>query len=629
MKSRSRFHGWLFALVTALAVVACGDDDDPTGGGNTDTTPPGVASVTAVDGGHVEVVFTEAVTRASAEDTDNYSIVNAPSPLPSRGAAAGGGIPIVAASLGSDNKTVDLSTLPMSAVNYNLIIQGVRDSHGNRIDEQVSKPFTGSNAPDVTAPELVYRKPGPSATNVSTTSLIELTFSEPIQLNTLEAGFGMSSTQGVVPVTFSSTDNTHFSGSHEPLDTNEEYDINLTGVRDVSGNAATGYSWSFHTTAVVDESPPTLVSSIPANLTTSVDVNSELSLTFSEAIDPNTFAPILVPVVTGVSSWSQDGKTLTFVPSPGLEADTQYELEIFPGDVVDLAGNANTVLYNVVFTTGTALEGGSIAGTLTGDPTSASATDPTGGFSAVADALPFTGGPFNVHGATTVAGNNTYTNKYLRDFGTYYPLCVKDTSDDGFVDPFLGDALGIYGADFALGDLTPLPVAVTGGSDVTGIDFPLYDPTAVYGEVDYNGAYAAESHTVYIGVFATTGFDPATSVPVASTEASWPDSPFFVINSIEAGPIPNGNYYVGAFLDANDNTTFDPATDPAGLFGGDPPTAISLVNGIDGIDKDIVMGDPLPGLRSSAVHWKGKGPRATWLRQLSAAVRAAQLVQHK
>jgi len=624
MKSRSPFHGWLLALVTALALVACSDDDDPAGGGTPDTTPPGVASVTAVDAGHVVVVFSEAVTRASAEDTDNYSIVVAPSPLPSRGTAAGGGIPIVAASLGSDNKTVDLSTLPMSTVNYNLIIQGVRDSHGNSIDEQVSTPFAGSNAADVTAPELVYRKPGPGATNVSTTSLIELTFSEPIQLNTLEAGFGMSSTQGVVPVTFSSTDNTHFSGSHDLLDTGEEYDINLSGVLDVSGNAATDYSWSFHTTTVADQTPPTLVSSIPANLATSVDVNSELSLTFSEAIDPNTFTPLLVPDVTGTASWSLDGKTVTFVPSPALDADTQYELEIFPGDAADLAGNTNTNLYSVVFTTGAALEGGSIAGTLTGDPNSTGAADPTGGFSAVADAFPFSGGPFNVYGATTVAGNNTYTNRYLRDFAAYYPLCIKDTGDDGLLDPLLGDAFGLYGIDLVVGDMTPLTVDITGGSDATGINFPLYDPTAVYGEVYYKGAYAAESHAVYIGVFEAAGFDPNTSEPVASTEASWPDSPFYVINSVEAGAIPNGNYYVGAFLDANDSGFFDPATDPAGLFGGAPPTAINLANGSDGIDKDILIGDPAPGLRSSAVQWKGKAPRTAWLRHLSDAVRAAQ-----
>jgi hypothetical protein len=580
--------------------------------------------VTALDAGHVEVVFNEAVTRSTAEDTDNYTIVVATLRGSARGNnAAGGGISVVAASLKSDNKTVDLSTQPMSVINYNLLISGVKDTHGNTISEGVSKGFTGSTDADNTDPELVYRKPGPGATNVGTASLIELTFSEPIQVNSLEAEFQLNSPPAVVNVTFYSTDNTHFSGAHDPLAVNTDYNIVVGGVLDLSGNPSPDYNWTFHTSAAVDNTPPTLVSSSPANLATNVPLSSNLVLTFSEAVDPNSFTPFFSPDLPGTAEWSIDARTLTFTPESGLAADTQYELEIFPGDVKDLSGNGNTQLFNVVFTTAASLQGGSIAGTISGDPNSTAAADPTGALVAMADGFPFAGGDVNVFGATNVAGNNTYTSRYLHD-GTYYPLCIKNTHNDGELDPFLGDAIGLYGIDLAIGDQTPLTVDIVSGNDATGIDFPIYDPSAVYGRIDYEGQHSAESHTLYVGLFETAGFDPNTSTPVAFADLSWPLDQFYVINSIDAGGIANGNYYVGAYLDANDSGDFEPLNDPAGLFGGNPPTAINLSNGSDAANKNFPIQDALPGLRAGSVHWKST-PHAKWLKNLSDVVREAGL----
>ena len=66
-------------LFTGLALLmfgaGCSSDDSPTGGGNTDTTPPGIASVTAIDKRQLTVTFTEAVSKATAERGDNYVII--------------------------------------------------------------------------------------------------------------------------------------------------------------------------------------------------------------------------------------------------------------------------------------------------------------------------------------------------------------------------------------------------------------------------------------------------------------------------------------------------------------------------------------------------------------------------
>ena len=631
MRSRSR---WIFpfSLVLVLALAACSDDDNPTDGGTVDETPPSVASVTPVDAGHIDVRFSEAVTRASAENTSNYSIV----PVVRATASSLGGQTVVAAALSSDGEKVTITTTPdMAGIAYNLNVQNIVDRAGNTMGDPMVKGFTGSTAQDVTAPVLVYRKPAPNSTNQSTTALIELTFSEPIQQSSLEASFGLGGSQGQLPVGITTSDDVHFYVDHPRLQLNSNYDIVIHGVLDIKGNPSSHTAWTFRTTSVADNIPPTLVSSVPANLSTNVDVNAPFTLVFSERIDPGTFTPFFTPEITGTKAWSTDLTTLTFTPLTPLPAGTQFELDIFPGDVSDLSGNKNTALFTVVFSSGPALEAGSISGTISGDPNSSSASSPTGAFVAAATAFPFSGQPFNVFGAASVASNGAYTNQHLRD-GTYFPLAIKNTVKDSFVDPYLGDAIGLYGIDYAGGDASPDSVVIAGGSSTTNVNFKLYDPTAVYGMVTYEGVYIAQSHSIFVGIFETAGFDPATSQPVAGTEAYWPDFPSYVINSLDeaVGPIAPGNYYIGAFLDLNDDGDYQPATEPAGLYqtptpavGGTPPDPVDLSNGKDAPNSDIVLFDPAPGMNAtSSVHWKA-APPAKWLQNLSRAVREAQLSQ--
>ncbi|HEX6791646.1 MAG TPA: Ig-like domain-containing protein [Candidatus Krumholzibacteria bacterium] len=614
------------SLALVLALASCSDDDNPTDGGIVDETPPSVASVTAVDAGHIDVVFSEPVTRASAENTSNYSILIVVSPA-SPTASALGGQTVVAAALSGDGKKVTITTTPdMLGIAYDMWVENIVDEAGNTMGDPVVQRFTGSTAADNTAPVLVYRKPAPNSTNQSTTALIELTFSEPIQQSSLEQLFGLGGAQGQVPVAFTSPDDVHFYGDHDPLALNSNYDIVLHGVLDYAGNPSSHVAWTFQTTAVADKTPPALVSSTPANLATNVGVNAQLILVFSERIDAESFTPFFTPEITGTTEWSLDGKTLTFTPATPLPADTQFELEIFPGDVADLAGNVNTALFTVVFSTGPTLQAGSIAGTLTGDASSSSASNPAGALVAQATAFPFSGQPFSVLGAATAASNGAYTNQYLRD-GTYYPLAIKNTVKDGFIDPYMGDAIGFYGVDYRQGDLSPDSVVIAGGSHATNINFKLYDPTAVYGTVDYNGVYVGESHSILVGIFETAGFDPATSQPVAGTEAYWPDFSSYVINSIDVGPIAAGNYYVGAFLDVNDDGDYQPATEPAGLFGGTPPDAVDLSSGKDAPNTNILLLDPTPGMNAAtSSHWKTT-PHAKWLQNVSRAVREAQVSQ--
>jgi methionine-rich copper-binding protein CopC len=626
--NRTRFS-LVAAALLALGLAACSNDSSPTGGGTPDTTPPGVTSVTPVDAYHIDITFSEQVTKSSAEDDGHYSIIEATlalavAPRAQKG-APGDPVSIAAASLGSNKKTVTLTTeTSMAGLNFDVSVQGVSDTHGNDITDPISKPFTGSDNPDVTAPTIVSRSPAPGATNVALGATVIIQFSEAVTTTSFNSGATWSSGGG--PVLFDVThDGATFTlTSGAPLEKNTIYTVALTGVQDASGNIVTTTEWSFTTTNVTDITPPTLVSTSPANLATNVDVNANLSLTFSEPINQTESTVQLTPDPgEGVPTWSDGGKTVTFDPIAPLLADQQYTLTIYPNGVFDLSGNGIAGLHTVVFTTGSSLAAGSIAGTITGDPGS-EAADPTGATVIAADGKPF-GGAFNILGSTKVAGNNTYTISHLPD-GNYWLLSILDTSGDGNLDPSSGDAIGAYGVNFTIADLNPDSVAVAGGAHVTGINWTMIDPSAITGTVSYSGT-AQGDFPVFVGLFDTSNFSPTDS-PVAGTEAFGAEHAWG-FNTLDQ-PLADDTYYVGAYMDVNINGNYDPATDPAGFYGGLPaPTALNISNGHDISGIVIPIADPVTAANSS-VHlaWPAAKHNAQFQR-LSDAVRQAQLQASK
>jgi hypothetical protein len=416
---------------------------------------------------------------------------------------------------------------------------------------------------------------------------------------------------------------------HEALAYGTVYGVALSGVQDPSGNTMPDTEWSFTTTNTIDNTAPTLISTIPGNLATYVDVNTDLSLTFSEALDQLFFDVDLTPNPGGIATWTNGGKTLNFDPAAPLLDDQQYTFTIEKMErtrileigVRDLAGNGFVGLKTVVFTTGAALEAGSIAGTIAGDP-GTGANDPTGALVVAATGSILDGDDdFLVLGSAIVAGNNTYTLAHLPD-DVYYPLAIMDTSGDGNLDPSYGDAIGVYGINFRLGDISLDSVTVAGGSHVTGVNFPLFDPSAISGTVQYSGTYAEGSYPLFVGLFDTSNFDPL-DLPVAGTQVFWPDFPEWAFNTLDQLLIDD-DYYVGAFLDVNFTGAYDPGVDPAGFYGGFPaPTAVHIEDGSDVTGIVITLLDPLASTLSAGVTWPVAKHNAAFQR-LCEAVRESQ-----
>lgn len=113
---------------------------------------------------------------------------------------------------------------------------------------------------------------------------------------------------------------------------------------------AADYSWSFTTALTADTTAPKVTSTVPLAVATGVAINSAVTATFSEAMDPATMSSpasnftlketVSGTAVTGVVTYS--GSTATFTPGSSLKASTQYTATVTTG-AKDLAGNALVV----------------------------------------------------------------------------------------------------------------------------------------------------------------------------------------------------------------------------------------------------------------------------------------------
>lgn len=216
---------------------------------------------------------------------------------------------------------------------------------------------TGGSGIDVTAPTITSSDPTDQMTNVAVSIHPSVTFSEAMNSTTINST-SFTLTQGSTAIAGSvaySGMKATFTPSAS-LTANTLYNATVTtGVKDVAGNAlAATYTWSFTTASGADVTPPTVLSVMPANNATNVAVNTDLSATFSEAMDPLTITSTTFTVNQGTTSVAgavtYSGTKATFTPSSALNGNTVYTATITTG-AKDAAGNALASNYTWSFTT--------------------------------------------------------------------------------------------------------------------------------------------------------------------------------------------------------------------------------------------------------------------------------------
>jgi len=145
------------------------------------------------------------------------------------------------------NPSVDLS--PSSSYTIHLT-SAITDLFGNQLAPVTWSFTTAAPTPDIARPTVIAVSPADSATNVSATTAISATFSEPINSTTVTAAsFTLTSASGAVvaaTITYHSATHTAMLLPHAALAAGTTYTARITGVRDLANNElADAASWNF------------------------------------------------------------------------------------------------------------------------------------------------------------------------------------------------------------------------------------------------------------------------------------------------------------------------------------------------------------------------------------------------
>ena len=203
-------------------------------------------------------------------------------------------------------------------------------------------------------------------TGISTGANISLKFSNPVNFSTVSTGstgdFNVT-TNGGSPVsgTFSPGSSDYFitftpSGG---LSAGTTYTAAVnTGIKDIYGNSlSAGDSWSFTTGTTLPA--PTVTSISPSSLATGVSTSPIITVTFSEAMNPNSFDNTTTMVTASGGAavnmvnpvWNAAGTTVSVNPASPLTANTKYTLTFTSGGITAQNGMAIASAYTSSFTT--------------------------------------------------------------------------------------------------------------------------------------------------------------------------------------------------------------------------------------------------------------------------------------
>jgi hypothetical protein len=243
---------------------------------------------------------------------------------------------------------------------------GSLDTDNNATDFTAGAPSprNGASTPyipggDSVAPTLASTTPTDNASGVAITTNLVMTFSEPVLKGTGDITLKLSSNNSTVAtipvtdgaVTVAGTTATITLSSN--LDPSTGYYVNIASgaFKDAANNLFTGIgdnsTWNF-TTGVVDGTPPSVATLVPADNALNVLPTTNLTLTFDENIlagsgsvvikklsDNSVVETLTVPGAKVAVA----GATATLNPDTTLEFATNYYVEVSSGAFKDLATN--------------------------------------------------------------------------------------------------------------------------------------------------------------------------------------------------------------------------------------------------------------------------------------------------
>jgi ketosteroid isomerase-like protein len=325
--------------------------------------------------------------------------------------------------------------LAANTVYTGTITTGATDPGGNAMGANFVWSFTTG------APTVISTVPANLATPVPVNTLVSATFSEPMNSATINGATFTLTGPGATPVagvvTYAGSTATFTPASVLAASTLFTATI-TTGAKDPAGAAlAANFVWMFTTAP-----PPTVVSTVPANLATLVPVNTTITATFSEAMNPATITGATFTVtgpgatpIAGAVTYS--GTTATFTPAAVLPAGTLITATITTG-AKDPTGAPLAANFVWTFTT---VPPPTVVSTVPANLASgvAESTTVTATFSRPMDATTITTSTFTlagpgataVTGAVSYAGNTaTFTPAALLAGSTLYTATINTGAKD-------------------------------------------------------------------------------------------------------------------------------------------------------------------------------------------------------
>ena len=232
---------------------------------------------------------------------------------------------------------------------------------GTVSDRSVETAQSTVTTVDITPPRVLSTIPVNGATGVSRSGTATVTFSEPMDPNTITtANFNIRvSASGQIlagTVTYNATTRVAEFIPTGQLPNLTQLTVTVTtGVKDLAGNAMTSAFTASWTTA--DQEGPGVVLS-PANGATGVSPNVVITATFSEAVEASTVNTTNLTLrvtssganVAGTLSYNPTTRVASFTPSAPLAQSTSYTFSV--NGVRDAAGNTMTGPVTATFTTG-------------------------------------------------------------------------------------------------------------------------------------------------------------------------------------------------------------------------------------------------------------------------------------
>ena len=227
-------------------------------------------------------------------------------------------------------------------------------------------PFTA--VADTTAPTVSSSVPAADTIDFLVDANIVLTYSEAVLVGTGNITILLSNNTGVtIPVT-----NSQVTIAGDVVTINPTNDlaavntyvltIQAGAFRDAAGNTTAQETLSFSTAAVVDTTPPTVTSTVPANSPSARIgiLDGDIVLTYSETVQAGSGNITITPMgrtattiaVTDATQVSIAGNVVTIDPTVDLIPSKMYTVSIPAGVITDGAATPNNAaLYELSFTT--------------------------------------------------------------------------------------------------------------------------------------------------------------------------------------------------------------------------------------------------------------------------------------